>query len=229
LYLLANTEFNDGIVAGVPGSVIVAHKFGEREDEVTKLKNDDYKDWANRVSNKFRTILLTLDPLILTSIKEQNQFDNYLSRIGSPPNYSVSENDINNNRVFFKLDDLPGRFPESEVSILSNKILSPSQNRITNFKKIDTLNEKIYDTLEELKERFKVSDNFIGTAIAVAIANNGLGATTAKSDAKNDFGKLLGISGEELDRDFRIAKNFSAAFQDSMKQQGYLTGNHNGS
>lgn len=38
LYLLANTEFNDGIVAGVPSSVIVAHKFGEREDEITKLK-----------------------------------------------------------------------------------------------------------------------------------------------------------------------------------------------
>jgi beta-lactamase class A len=38
LYLLANTEFNDGIVAGVPSSVFVAHKFGERFDEKTGLK-----------------------------------------------------------------------------------------------------------------------------------------------------------------------------------------------
>lgn len=38
LYLLANTEFNDGIVAGVPSSIPVAHKFGERLDEKTGFK-----------------------------------------------------------------------------------------------------------------------------------------------------------------------------------------------
>ncbi len=38
LYLLANSEFSDGIVAGVPSSVPVAHKFGERLDEKTGLK-----------------------------------------------------------------------------------------------------------------------------------------------------------------------------------------------